>query len=164
MRILYQDCQLVHADLSEYNLLYHHDKIYIIDVSQSVQHDHPQSLEFLRRDIININDFFDKKGVRVFTERQVFAFIVSLDIGKGKEREALDEIIENYDDTETRDEIFNKIKIHQNLAHISMEKVEREIFGDKNTNDEYHHAVTGVKLSENQIKEEESESSDSSSS
>ena len=47
---------------------------------------------------MNVNDFFDKKGVRVFTDKQVFAFVVSLDIPKGKEREALDEIIENYDD------------------------------------------------------------------
>lgn len=36
MRILFQDCKLVHADLSEYNMLYFDDKVYIIDVSQAV--------------------------------------------------------------------------------------------------------------------------------
>lgn len=86
MRLLYQDCKLIHADLSEYNLLYYHEKIHVIDVSQSVEHDHPQALNFLRRDIVNVNDFFDRKGVKVFTVQQVFVFIVSLDVAKGQER------------------------------------------------------------------------------
>ena len=30
-------------------------KYYIIDVSQSVEHDHPHALEFLRKDCTNIN-------------------------------------------------------------------------------------------------------------
>ncbi len=51
MRRIYQVCGLVHADLSEYNILYNDRKLYIIDVSQSVGHDHPKSFEFLRMDI-----------------------------------------------------------------------------------------------------------------
>ena len=34
---------------------YHNDGIYIIDVSQSVEHDHPHALEFLRKDCTNIS-------------------------------------------------------------------------------------------------------------
>lgn len=34
VRQLYQKCRLVHADLSEYNILYHKGDLYIIDVSQ----------------------------------------------------------------------------------------------------------------------------------
>jgi RIO kinase 1 len=75
MRIMYQTCRLVHADLSEYNLLYHQDKLYIIDVSQSVEHDHPRSLEFLRMDIKNISSFFRIKGVDTLPERSVFELI-----------------------------------------------------------------------------------------
>ena len=41
MREMYQECKLIHADLSEYNLLYYTDLIYVIDVSQSIEHDHP---------------------------------------------------------------------------------------------------------------------------
>lgn len=63
MRILYQDCRLIHADLSEYNLLYWKEKLFMIDVSQSIEHDHPHALDFLRRDCLNVNHFF--KG-RVF--------------------------------------------------------------------------------------------------
>ncbi|QNP96073.1 YALIA101S04e02234g1_1 [Yarrowia lipolytica] len=77
MRIMYQKCRLVHADLSEYNILYHERKLYIIDVSQSVEHDHPHSLEFLRMDIKNCNDYFRKHGVSVFPERTLFHLITS---------------------------------------------------------------------------------------
>ncbi|OWP01113.1 hypothetical protein B2J93_6563 [Marssonina coronariae] len=75
MRRMYQTCKLVHADLSEYNVLYHLQKLYIIDVSQSVEHDHPRSLEFLRMDIKNVSDFFRKKGVEVLSEQTIFGFI-----------------------------------------------------------------------------------------
>ncbi|KAJ9211913.1 hypothetical protein DTO166G4_6441 [Paecilomyces variotii] len=77
MRTMYQTCRLVHADLSEYNILYHNDKLYIIDVSQSVEHDHPRSFEFLRMDIKNVSDFFTRKGVHALSERTVFEFITS---------------------------------------------------------------------------------------
>ena len=77
MRVMYQTCKLVHADLSEYNVLYSENKLWIIDVSQSVEHDHPRSLEFLRLDIKNVKDFFGRKGISGLTERAVFAFITT---------------------------------------------------------------------------------------
>ncbi|KAG6999418.1 serine/threonine-protein kinase rio1 [Physcia stellaris] len=77
MRILYQKCRLVHADLSEYNVLYHEDKLWVIDVSQSVEHDHPKSLDFLRMDIKNVSDFFRRQGVDTLPERTVFGFITA---------------------------------------------------------------------------------------
>ena len=40
---------------------YHHGRVVVIDVSQSVEHDHPNSLDFLRMDITNITEFFTKK-------------------------------------------------------------------------------------------------------
>ncbi len=49
---------LVHADLSEFNIMYYSGQVYIIDVSQAVTLDHPLAREFLERDIMNINDFF----------------------------------------------------------------------------------------------------------
>lgn len=77
MRILYRKCRLVHADLSEYNVLYHEDKLWIIDVSQSVEHDHPRSLEFLRMDIKNVSDYFKRKGVNTLPERSIFEFVTA---------------------------------------------------------------------------------------
>jgi RIO kinase 1 len=77
MRILYQTCRLVHADLSEYNLLYHQGQLIMIDVSQSVEHDHPRSLEFLRMDVKNVSDFFKRKNVHTLAERAVFGFVTA---------------------------------------------------------------------------------------
>ncbi|KAJ3119667.1 hypothetical protein HK101_007150, partial [Irineochytrium annulatum] len=74
---MYHKCKLVHADLSEYNLLYHNDTLYIIDVSQSVEHDHPHALEFLRKDCNNVIDFFAKRcDARIMTTRDLFDFVV----------------------------------------------------------------------------------------
>lgn len=36
--------------------LYHDEQLYIIDVSQSVESDHPQALDFLKRDCVNVSD------------------------------------------------------------------------------------------------------------
>ncbi|RYP31507.1 hypothetical protein DL767_005730 [Monosporascus sp. MG133] len=77
MRRMYQVCRLVHADLSEYNILYNKQRLYIIDVSQSVEHDHPRSLEFLRMDIKNTGDFFRRQGVDTLSDRTIFDFIIA---------------------------------------------------------------------------------------
>lgn len=79
MRIMYQSCRLVHADLSEYNVLYHQQKLWIIDVSQSVEHDHPRSLEFLRMDVKNVSEFFRRQGVDTLSERTIFGFVISIE-------------------------------------------------------------------------------------
>jgi len=50
--------------------------LYIIDVSQSVEHDHPSAFDFLRNDIKNVEDFFSKMGVPCLGLRQTFEFIV----------------------------------------------------------------------------------------
>lgn len=49
--------------------------LYIIDVSQSVEQDHPHALDFLRKDCQNVNDFFSKNGANVLTLRQLYEFI-----------------------------------------------------------------------------------------
>ncbi|KAK4638734.1 Serine/threonine-protein kinase rio1 [Podospora bellae-mahoneyi] len=79
MRRLFRVCNLVHADLSEYNILYDKNKLYIIDVSQSVEHEHPRALEFLRMDIKNVGDFFRRKGVDTLQDRAIFDFITAID-------------------------------------------------------------------------------------
>ncbi len=89
VRRLYHDCQLVHGDLSEYNLLYHEAKAFVIDVSQSVEHDHPSALEFLRKDLFNLTEFFRRKGVAVLGVRALFDFVVDptfASAGEGAER------------------------------------------------------------------------------
>ena len=49
MEQLYNSCQLVHADLSEYNILWWEKECWLIDVSQAVEPIHPSGLDFLYR-------------------------------------------------------------------------------------------------------------------
>lgn len=37
---------------------YHEGMVYVIDVSQSVEHDHPRAADFLRKDCTNITGMF----------------------------------------------------------------------------------------------------------
>jgi len=55
---------IIHTDLSAFNILYF-DKVYFIDFSQGVTTKHPLALQFLERDVKNINDFFKKKNVKI---------------------------------------------------------------------------------------------------
>ena len=50
---------LVHADLSEYNILVGR-KLYVIDWGQGVVSGHPKAEKYLRRDVENILDYFSK--------------------------------------------------------------------------------------------------------
>lgn len=54
MHRLYNEAKLVHADMSEYNILWHEGKCWFIDVAQAVEPQHPSALEFLMRDCNNI--------------------------------------------------------------------------------------------------------------
>lgn len=132
MRVMYQTCRLVHADLSEYNILYHKERLYIIDVSQSVEHDHPRSLEFLRMDIKNVSDFFRRKNILTLPERTVFQFIISpegpVDVTAGNEemtnaieklliaREEGDDEQQEAEDVDTA--VFRQQYIPQNLDQV----------------------------------------------
>ena len=92
---MYHKCHLVHADFSEYNLLYHKGIVYVIDVSQSVEHDHPHALEFLRKDCTNVVDYFRKRLTeQIMTVKEVFDFVVSDLKGEGSEDLLLDDYLD----------------------------------------------------------------------
>jgi len=77
MRRMYHVCNLVHGDLSEYNILWHEERPIIIDVSQSVEHGHPFASEFLRKDVSNVTEFFSKRRVaNVLSKTELFHFVV----------------------------------------------------------------------------------------
>lgn len=87
---MYNKCRLVHADLSEYNMLYHDGSIVVIDVSQAVDRDHCNAMEFLRNDCSNITGMTKKyfvillkvKKVNIFIKRIIFsAFFKKYDVG-----------------------------------------------------------------------------------
>jgi RIO kinase 1 len=62
---LYRKADLVHGDLSEYNIIMWKGKPVIFDVSQAVPTSHAMAEFLLRRDLENVNRFFSRLGVKV---------------------------------------------------------------------------------------------------
>ncbi|HEX17649.1 MAG TPA: serine protein kinase RIO [Thermoplasmatales archaeon] len=66
---MYLDGDLVHSDLSEYNILYFDETPYLIDLAQAVVTEHPMAMEFLRRDIRNMVNYFRKYDIEGDAEK-----------------------------------------------------------------------------------------------
>lgn len=80
----------MHADLSEYNILWHEGQCWFIDVSQSVEPNHPNGLEFLYRDCKNISDFFKSRQVFECMEpEELFAHVTGLVFADGLSQEEI---------------------------------------------------------------------------
>lgn len=81
MERMYKECQLIHGDLSEYNLLWHNNLVYVIDVSQSMFTSHPNANIFLFRDCKNIVEFYKKSGLSdILDEKSLFTLISGKDL------------------------------------------------------------------------------------
>jgi RIO kinase 1 len=68
--MLYQKARLVHADLSEYNIFKTDRGIMLFDFGSAVDIQHPNSKQFLVRDVMNVNRFFEKRGIEVLDAAQ----------------------------------------------------------------------------------------------
>lgn len=148
LRKMYQECHLVHADFSEYNLLYWNDRVYVIDVSQAVEHDHPHALDFLRRDCLNINDFYRRAGcAQLATNRGLFDYITDLTPMDLEERwqRALN-------DTED-DSVFMQVNIPRTLQEV-------EILKDRSEQEPLFQKLTGLIPDHTSDSEEEVDSED----
>lgn len=78
---MYKNCELIHGDLSEYNLLWHQDQVYVIDVSQSMFSSHPNANFFLYRDCENILDFYAKAGLtEILDAKSLYKLICDKDL------------------------------------------------------------------------------------
>ncbi|XP_031779197.1 serine/threonine-protein kinase RIO1 [Nasonia vitripennis] len=130
---LYNKCKLVHADLSEYNILYHEESLVIIDVSQSVEQDHPMAFEFLRKDCTNITDFFKKNKVAVMSVKDLFDFITDPTVNEKNIDEYLDKMSKMMENKSTdidpeqqiEEEVFKNAYIPQRLTEVI--DIERDI-------------------------------------
>jgi RIO kinase 1 len=69
---LYRKADLVHGDLSEYNIMMWKGKPVIFDVSQAVPTSHPMAEFLLRRDLENVNRFFSRLGVKVISVDEAY--------------------------------------------------------------------------------------------
>ena len=133
VRRMYQRCKLVHADLSEYNLLYHKEEVWVIDVSQAVEHDHPMALDFLRRDCSIVQDFFSKKLERVLTTQDTFSFVTDMTITDDDEeavfatyvQELYAKTTEELAEEKHADEVFKQIYIPRTLQELSLDDIDK---------------------------------------
>ncbi|KAK4569045.1 hypothetical protein RGQ29_004444 [Quercus rubra] len=153
MRTLYQKCKLVHGDLSEYNILYFEGHLYIIDVSQSVDLDHPRAIEFLIEDCDHVSDFFEKHGVAVMTIRELFDFIVDPTIAD----EAVDSYLEELEqkilarggrsvEDKRADSEFKQSHIPKRLDDVkNAEEDAFRITSGQDTEDINYKTITGLK-------------------
>ncbi|MFP4050491.1 MAG: serine protein kinase RIO [Thermoplasmata archaeon] len=69
LKVMYNDLELVHGDLSEFNILISQGEPYFIDVSQSVPLSHPNAVELFRRDIDNVVRYFGGLGIDTSKEQ-----------------------------------------------------------------------------------------------
>jgi len=134
-----QQGKLVHGDLSEFNMLYHAGELHIIDVSQSVECDHPHALDFLKRDCVNVNSFFGKRtGCSPVSVKRLFDFVVTKELpgaapGPEGDEEAFEALLEAAaqgpgDADEVNDEVFVQTWIPSHLDQVADGAfIEREI-------------------------------------
>jgi RIO kinase 1 len=73
---LYQKAELVHADLSEYNIMFWEDEPVLFDISQAVPLRHPMASKFLRRDLENLHRYFRKLGVDVLSVEETYRRVI----------------------------------------------------------------------------------------
>ncbi len=73
---MYHKAKLVHADYSEYNIFKTANGLVVFDLGSAVDLRHPNSQNFLKRDINNITRFFNKRGISVEDPDALFEEIV----------------------------------------------------------------------------------------
>jgi RIO kinase 1 len=72
LKRLYQKAELVHGDLSEYNIMIWNRRPILFDMSQAVPVSHPMANFLLNRDLTNLNKFFRSQGVSVLSLEECF--------------------------------------------------------------------------------------------
>jgi RIO kinase 1 len=171
---LYQKCRLVHADFSEYNLLVHNDEIHVIDVSQSVELDHPRAFDFLREDCKHSNDYFRRQGVATLTNKELFDFVVNpalTDENLDAELNALMEtaaarpIVQTVEE-EVAEKVWSQAYIPKKLEEVvHFERDHERLQKGENTEGIYYQAIAGMKedmsgaIVDSEAEEEETASS-----
>lgn len=75
LKRLYSKAELVHGDLSEYNIMIWKGRPILFDMSQAVPLAHPLADFLLRRDLNNLNRFFKKLGVKVLSAEECYRMV-----------------------------------------------------------------------------------------
>ena len=73
---LYKKAKLVHGDFSEYNIFKTKNGLKLFDLGSAVDTTHPNTMNFLKRDINNITNFFVKRGLTVENPADILERII----------------------------------------------------------------------------------------
>jgi RIO kinase 1 len=76
VKTLLDRSQLIHGDLSQYNVMIWRGEPILFDMSQSVLNTHPLAMDLLRRDVENINAYFKKLGVKIRPAKEVIEWVL----------------------------------------------------------------------------------------
>ena len=99
-------------------------------MSQSVEHDHPQSFDFLRTDIRNLKDFFSRSSngqLKLLSLRRTWDFVVNERIAKeGQGQDSEEQLLDVLEDwlrndppsTDDDDGVFMSSFIPRSLAEV----------------------------------------------
>jgi len=160
-RKMFHECKLVHGDLSEFNLLYHDGKAYFIDVSQSVEHEHPHALEFLRKDLHNVNEFFRKKNVAVLGLKELFDWVVNPSLADAElELDGLAELASTRTEQERSaqqqvdEEVFKMVFIPRRLNEVYNPETDQKKFAKGGDDSVQYESVVGMQLRKGKQNEE----------
>jgi len=166
---MFHVCKLVHGDLSEYNMLYHQGDAYIIDVSQSVEHDHPHALEFLRKDLHNVTVFFARFGVAVLGLRELFDWVVDQSKDWEERLEALALLAasrtleERSHQQQVDEEVFKQVFIPRRLNEVAKPDVDIKQSKTEGSEALNYSTVTGLNVTKDvtPVDDEDSDSDES---
>ena len=136
MKELYFKCDLIHADLSEYNLIWHTGSVYVIDLGQAILRGHPFAFKFLLRDCNNISRFFLSRGLtEMKSGSELFCEITGIDkslVNCADDAEVLQKIQEierdnrffskelNDNKKDEFDDVFNRSLTENNVNKMSI--------------------------------------------
>ncbi|KAF8895493.1 atypical/RIO/RIO1 protein kinase [Infundibulicybe gibba] len=127
VRKMFHQCKLVHADLSEYNILFHEGHLWIIDVSQSVEQDHPSAFDFLRNDLKNVEEFFGRLGVTCLGLRRCFDFVTKEELSPtGGEAEDAEAILKHW--LQEKTDVLDRELVDGDIAAITSSTHEDSVF------------------------------------
>lgn len=108
--------------VSVWTVSYHQGQLYVIDVSQSVEYDHPNALEFLRKDCINVNNYFRRRhGVAVMTGKELFDFVTDLSINNDNVDDYLSAVMKTVSERSSDD--INRLDAEDEVSRFSFYEI-----------------------------------------
>jgi len=79
LKRLFQKAELIHGDLSEYNIMMVGTEPLLFDMAQAVPPSHPMARTFLERDLTRLNGYFSRIGVTVSPIERLLPWVMGGD-------------------------------------------------------------------------------------